>query len=100
MWFEQRAKTYHTRPLTGRDGELLNETQGKVAGFDLAAMQAAHVLLIGAGGIGGNAGRALLRKGVGHLSICDDDRIEIKNLTRQPYSRKDVNHFKTDRLVE
>ena len=99
MWFEQRTRTYRTRPLKGRHGEQLNETQAKVAGFDLAAMQAAHALLIGAGGIGTSTATALVRKGLGQLTTCDDDLVEVKNLTRQLYSRDDVNRLKSHCLA-
>jgi adenylyltransferase/sulfurtransferase len=65
-----------------------------VPGFDLAAIQSAHVVLIGAGGIGSPVAAALVRKGIGRLSIADDDLVELKNLTRQWFGPHDVGKYK------
>ncbi|MHC5012865.1 MAG: HesA/MoeB/ThiF family protein, partial [Planctomycetota bacterium] len=45
--------------------------------------EAAHVLLIGAGGIGCPAAWALVEAGIGKLTIVDPDVVEISNLPRQ-----------------
>ena len=44
---------------------------------------AAHVLLVGAGGLGSPAGFYLAAAGIGHVTIIDDEQIEISNLNRQ-----------------
>jgi adenylyltransferase/sulfurtransferase len=72
----------------------LNATQAQVAGFDLAAYQAAHIILVGAGGIGSHVAAALVRKGIGRLTLFDDDRVERKNLTRQLFFRRDIGKYK------
>lgn len=77
MW-RRRSKTFHTAPIGTRFMDDLNSSQAKVPGFDLKAMQSAHVLEIGAGGIGAPVARALVRKGLGRLSIIDDDLVELK----------------------
>jgi molybdopterin/thiamine biosynthesis adenylyltransferase len=97
MW--RRSMTYRTSPIRAHLRDELNSTQAKIAGFDLAAMQAANVLLIGAGGIGAPVATALLRKGIGHLTIVDDDVVELKNLTRQWYDRDDIGSYKAHRLA-
>ena len=53
-------------------------------------MAQARIDLIGCGGLGGEVGHGLVRKGVGQLTLIDHDHVDISNLTRQHFSRKDV----------
>ena len=53
-------------------------------GAGQAKLKAAHVALIGAGGIGCPAITYLAAAGVDRLTIVDDDRVELSNLQRQP----------------
>lgn len=48
----------------------------------------AHALLIGAGGIGSPAALYLASAGVGTLTICDDDTVDLTNLQRQIVHRE------------
>jgi adenylyltransferase/sulfurtransferase len=77
----------------------LNRSQEGIAGFDLARNQAAHLLLIGAGGIGSHVAMGLAMKGLGALEILDDDTVELKNCTRQLFDRHDVGRFKAIALA-
>ena len=97
MW--ARHKTYYSSPIRAGLLPELNSTQAKIPGFDLDAIQKAHVLLIGAGGIGSAVAALLTRKGVGRLTIVDDDIVELKNLTRQWYARDDIGHYKVHCLA-
>jgi molybdopterin/thiamine biosynthesis adenylyltransferase len=43
----------------------------------------AHALIIGAGGLGSPAAMYLASSGVGTLTLCDDDTVDLTNLQRQ-----------------
>jgi molybdopterin/thiamine biosynthesis adenylyltransferase len=43
----------------------------------------AHALIIGAGGLGSPAALYLAASGVSHITICDDDVVDLTNLQRQ-----------------
>lgn len=49
---------------------------------------AGHVLVIGAGGLGSPAAIYLASAGVGHLTICDGDEVDMTNLQRQTLHRE------------
>ncbi|HMO75372.1 MAG TPA: HesA/MoeB/ThiF family protein [Sphingopyxis sp.] len=53
-------------------------------GAGQAKLKAAHVAVIGAGGIGCPAITYLAAAGVGRLTIVDHDHVELSNLHRQP----------------
>lgn len=42
-----------------------------------------HVLIIGAGGLGSPAAMYLAASGIGNLTICDGDQVDLTNLQRQ-----------------
>ncbi|SFB76817.1 HesA/MoeB/ThiF family protein [Massilia yuzhufengensis] len=44
---------------------------------------AAHALIIGAGGLGSPAGLYLASSGIGHITLVDDDEVDLTNLQRQ-----------------
>lgn len=63
------------------------------------ALASARVALVGAGGLGNAVALYLAAAGVGHLSLIDDDIVEISNLARQiAFTDADIGHFKVDIL--
>ena len=55
-----------------------------------------RVALFGLGGVGGNAGEALVRSGIGHLDLIDFDRVNHTNLNRQVISlHSNIGQYKT-----
>ncbi len=66
-------------------------TEGQQALLD------AHVLIVGAGGLGSPAALYLAAAGVGHISIADDDTVELSNLQRQVlHTQADIGHPKVE----
>ena len=61
----------------------------------------AHVLIIGAGGLGCPTAPALASAGVGSLTLVDDDRVELSNLPRQlAFTDADIGALKVVALGE
>ncbi len=48
-----------------------------------ARLREMRALVVGVGGVGGWCAEALVRSGVTHLTLLDDDRVEESNLNRQ-----------------
>jgi len=73
--------------------------QELIAGFDQPRLTAATGVLVGAGGIGGEVGEGLCRKGIGHLRIFDHDVVEHTNLNRQHFFPSDIGQNKSTSLA-
>ena len=57
----------------------------------------AHIVLIGMGGLGTPAAQFLAAAGIGTLTICDADHVDLTNLQRQVlYATPDVGKAKVD----
>ncbi|MDE8347047.1 MAG: molybdopterin-synthase adenylyltransferase MoeB [Acidocella sp.] len=55
----------------------------EVGGIGQAALKAAKVLIVGAGGLGSPLALYLAAAGVGRIGLVDADRLEVSNLQRQ-----------------
>ena len=87
------------------DDERLRTARHRVlAGFGEIAQRrlaAAHVAVVGAGGLGSPVVLALAAAGVGTLTVIDDDGVEASNLQRQVMHRVgDVGRPKVDSGTE
>jgi molybdopterin/thiamine biosynthesis adenylyltransferase len=63
--------------------ERITDRQERIAGSDQERFSRAHVGLIGAGGINGEVGELLCRKGIGALTFVDQDTFCSTNANRQ-----------------
>ncbi|MBT4066794.1 MAG: molybdopterin-synthase adenylyltransferase MoeB [Euryarchaeota archaeon] len=62
-----------------------------------ARLAKARILCVGAGGLGSPVIQYLAAAGVGHLTLIDDDNVDISNLQRQVIHRStDIGHPKAD----
>ncbi len=69
----------------------------EIGGAGQARLLSAHVLIIGAGGIGCPAIQYLAAAGVGRITVVDDDVVSLSNLQRQVlYSEADVGKPKVE----
>lgn len=60
-----------------------------------------HLIILGCGGIGSLIATALAASGVGKITLVDNDKIELTNLTRQYFfNEADVGKYKVDVLKE
>lgn len=63
----------------------------------LEGLRGRHVVVLGAGAIGGAVALQLATGGVGRLTLLDDDRVEVGNLHRQYlYTTRDVGRLKAE----
>lgn len=57
----------------------------------------AHVLIVGAGGLGSPAAIYLASAGIGHITLADDDEVDLSNLQRQIlHHSKDIGRPKVE----
>lgn len=73
----------------------------EIGGHGQQALLAAHVAIVGAGGIGSPLIQALAAAGVGRLTVIDDDRVSLSNLQRQfLFGTADVGRAKVDTAAD
>lgn len=84
-------KTYKRKPLRiSAHGGGVADRQSKIPGFSQHILSSLTVLCAGAGGLGSHIGESLVRKGVRHLYISDQDTVEPSNLNRQKFYKNDI----------
>ena len=81
------------------DNQFLR-TQMLLGGDAMDALRHSHVAVFGLGGVGSYAVEALVRSGVGELTLIDDDTVSPTNLNRQLEAlHSTVGQNKTDALA-
>ena len=88
----QRMSTVSQTSIRVR-GKLIpgaEDRQGKIPGFSQEAISKSRILCIGAGGLISYVAPTLVRKGVGALTILDDDTVDASNLNRQRFYEADI----------
>lgn len=84
--------------VEGEDG--VTDRQELIPGFNQFKFSGSKVLLIGAGGLGGEIGEGLTRKGIGSLLILDPDIVDVSNLNRQRFFEDDLYQNKAISLTK
>ncbi len=86
--------------LRGKSILGAEDRQNKIPGFSQELFSKSRVLCIGAGGLIGHIAPTLARKGVGGLTILDDDVVEASNLNRQRFYEGDIGKNKAIALAQ
>ena len=81
FWATHRLSDLNVRISPSLDLKLLNKTR---------------VLLVGAGAIGSTMALELACAGVGHIEICDFDRVAIGNIPRHEATLSELGQFKVE----
>lgn len=83
---------------------MLNQfsrTQLLLGGDAIQKLADSRVAVFGVGGVGGYVCEALVRSGVGHFDLIDDDKVCLTNLNRQIIAtRKTVGKYKAEVMSE
>ncbi len=65
---------------------IFDRTKALFGEFDFNQLQFAHVAVFGLGGVGGHTAEALVRCGVGEITLVDNDVIQETNINRQIFA--------------
>lgn len=86
--------------LRGKAVPGAEDRQRKIAGFDQEVLSKSSALCVGAGGLISHIAPTLVRKGIGRITLLDDDVVEPSNLNRQRFYTKDIGKNKALALAE
>jgi molybdopterin/thiamine biosynthesis adenylyltransferase len=85
--------------LRGKAISGAEDRQQKIPGFDQARYSQSKVVCIGAGGIIGHIAPTVVRKGIGAITVFDDDFVDASNLNRQRFYERDIGRNKAIALA-
>lgn len=86
--------------LRGKAIPGAEDRQRKIPGFDQEVFSKSSVLCVGAGGIISQIAPTLVRKGIGSITLIDNDIVEASNLNRQRFYIQDMGKNKAVALAE
>lgn len=81
--------------------QFFERTIGLIGEEKFLKLQKAHVLVSGIGGVGGTVVEALVRSGIGNITIVDFDSVSDTNINRQIlFTSEDIGKNKVDVALE
>ena len=91
---EETATVKHTNDIFMRTEMLFGESA-------MEKLANSSVIIFGIGGVGGNAAEAIVRSGIGSITLVDNDKVDITNINRQIFATLDkVGKYKTEAAYE
>ena len=82
-------------------GEFFSRSEALLGDEAMKRLAEARVLVVGVGGVGSWCAEALVRTGVGHITLVDDDVVAESNVNRQcPATAKTIGRPKVDAMAE
>ena len=80
-------------------GGLFSRSAALLGEETMQRLAAAHVLVVGVGGVGSWCAEALVRTGLGHITLMDDDVVAESNINRQcPATSKTLGQPKVEAM--
>ena len=81
--------------------EFFSRSEALLGAAAMEALRTKRVILFGVGGVGSWCAEALIRTGLMHLTIVDDDVVQASNVNRQlPATRETIGRPKVEVLKE
>ena len=81
--------------------EFFSRSEALLGDEAMKRLAEARVLVVGVGGVGSWCAEALVRTGVGHITLVDDDVVAESNVNRQsPATAKTIGRSKVEAMAE
>ena len=81
--------------------DRFNRTEMVIGKENLDKLKNSNIIVFGLGGVGGSLCEALVRAGIGNISIVDKDVVDITNINRQIIATEEtIGKNKTDAMEE
>ena len=83
------------------EGDRFSRSEALLGEAAMARLASARVLVVGVGGVGSWCAEALVRTGLGHIALMDDDVVAESNANRQcPATARTVGRPKVEAMAE